>query len=124
MKNQELIEYLEEIIVILMEDLTRDDLFLCTMNVDTKTREKNSLNQEYLKLLKENKPTPTLHSTFYENIRYNKGNLGNMWWICLKEEENYSERKEYNVATKEINTQRVLFIKHLKEQLEQGIINP
>ena len=122
MRNQELIKYLKEIIVVFMEDLTRDDLFLCTMNYDTKISGKSPLYQKYLKLLKGNKPTPTLYPTFYEDIRYNKG-VSRVWWECLREEEHLRD-KEYIVVTKEINTQRLLFIKNLKEQLEQGIINP
>lgn len=118
MKNQELIKYLDKIIEYVEENLEQNSLYLCTMYVDLGLSKGDKINPEYLKFLKANKPTSVLHSSFYKHKNFDKRADSYSWWIPL-------DGKLYDIPHRvNINKQKLLFIKHLKEQLEQGIINP
>ena len=115
MKNQELIAYLDRIIKYIEENLEHSSLFLCTMFIDLNLSKNDSITKEYKKFIIENKPTPTLHSIFYAHKRFVNREGISVWWVASPGSPS---------TRREVNTQRLLFIKHLKEQLEQGIINP
>ena len=107
MKNQELIAYLDKIINYIEENLEQNNIYLCTIHVDLGLS-KDKINTEYLKFLKANKPTPTLHSSFYKHKNFNKRADNYVWWMP-------SEGKLYDIPHRvNINKQKLLFIKHLK----------
>ena len=104
--NTELIKLCEDVVAYIENNLRDNTLFLCTMFLELEIKGDTSTYLEYLKLLEENKPTPTLHKEFYDSPYYIKAPK-NIWWSPLVQGVGLSK----NVSN--MNKQKILFLKHL-----------
>ena len=104
--NTEVIKLCEDVVAYIENNLGNTSLFLCTIHRELKITEDDSKYLGYLRLLKENRPTPTLHKEFYDSPYYIKVPRG-VWWSPLVLGADLSK----NVSN--MNKQKILFLKHL-----------